>query len=120
MAIKSRKRELPETPGQLYEVPGEWSAVPGQPKLSHTEGMKWLDKAAVHVHMDVIIEEEEEEEDESKEEEEEEEEEESMQTHQGQKQQHSEEHPTDTKQSLGKGQSLLKTVTEVEEALQFR
>ena len=61
VAFKSRKRKLPQDPSQLYEVPGEWSAVPGQPKLSHTDGMKWLDKAAVVDHLDVIVEEKEEE-----------------------------------------------------------
>lgn len=50
----------------LYEVDGEMSAIPGQPKLSHTTGMTWLDRAAVVVeqddcksHLDTIQEDEE-------------------------------------------------------------
>jgi len=55
----------------LYEVDGEMSAIPGQPKLSHTTGMTWLDRAAVveqdanedysvhHKSLDTIQEEEE-------------------------------------------------------------
>lgn len=31
----------------LYEVDTEMSVIPGQPKLTHTKGMVWLDKAAV-------------------------------------------------------------------------
>eukprot|EP00889_Picochlorum_renovo_P008597 jgi/Picre1/35627/NNA_003088.t1 len=47
-------RKLPEDPRHLHEVPGDWSIVPGQPKLPHTQGMKWLDKAAVPQELGAI------------------------------------------------------------------
>lgn len=53
-AIAHRKRKLPEDPRHLHEVPGDWSIVPGQPKLPHTQGLKWLDKAAVPQELGAI------------------------------------------------------------------
>jgi peptide/histidine transporter 3/4 len=49
VALKKRKC-LVENSTDLYEVDDEMSIVPGQPKLSHTDGMIWLDKAAAVVH----------------------------------------------------------------------
>ena len=63
IAIAWRKRRCRvERTEDLFEVDGETSVIVGQPKLTHTEGMRWLDKAAVitdgdqHVskHLDII------------------------------------------------------------------
>jgi solute carrier family 15 (peptide/histidine transporter), member 3/4 len=63
VVIARRKRRcLVERTEDLFEVDGDMSVIVGQPKLGHTEGMAWLDKAAViteadHVgtkHLDII------------------------------------------------------------------
>ena len=64
VAIKNRKRVVPSEE-ELHEVPGEMSIVPGQPKLPHSEGMRWLDKAASPVALVTIKEEDEESQDEA-------------------------------------------------------
>ncbi|XP_024535895.1 protein NRT1/ PTR FAMILY 8.2 [Selaginella moellendorffii] len=55
-AYRKRKLELPQDVNLLYEVPGRMSAIPGSSKIQHTDGLRFLDKAAVKIGLDHEVE----------------------------------------------------------------
>uniref|UniRef100_A0A0E0MB88 Major facilitator superfamily (MFS) profile domain-containing protein n=1 Tax=Oryza punctata TaxID=4537 RepID=A0A0E0MB88_ORYPU len=48
-AFRNRSRQLPPDGDGLYEVDDDKNKDGGDEKLAHTEGLRWLDKAAVRV-----------------------------------------------------------------------